>query len=333
MENLQQLPKSTKDRIKGEIYLYENDARRWSGKKLEKICQVCHKKRPSFCLENETLATHCSECKSVNMIDINHNKFLCIICKKKQPSFGLDGKKTHCKDCKKNGMTNNKYKGNKLCVCNSVQPVFNYPDQTEPKYCSKCKLDGMIDIKNKKCVECNITRANSKNPLYRNHCVYCFVNKFPDEKVSRNFKVKERYVKDFLEKEFPNIDITYDKIITNGCSSRRPDFMIDLGYQVLIVEVDENQHSNYNCENKRLMEISKDINHRPLYVIRFNPDKYDKFNKDVFAIHKQTGLLILKETNEFNSRLKKLKNDIQTNFLNTRKEKLLEIKNLFYDCF
>ena len=70
-----------------------------------------------------------------------------------------------------------------------------------------------------------------------------------------------------------------------------------------------------------------------MYVFRFNPDKYDKFNKDVFAIHKQTGLLILKETNEFDSRLKKLKNDIQTNFLNTRKEKLLEIKNLFYDCF
>ena len=294
MENLKQLPKSTKDRIKGEIYIYNNEYRKWTGKKLQRLCN-CLKCRPTFNYPDQTEPKYCVNCKTEEMVDITNINNKCSVCKTKQASFGLNGKKTHCKDCKTEEMVNNKYKGNKLCVCNSVQPVFNYPDQTEPKYCSKCKLDGMIDIKNKKCVECNITRANSKNPLYRNHCVFCFVNKFPDEKVSRNFKVKERYVKDFLEKEFPNIDITYDKIITNGCSSRRPDFMIDLGYQVLIVEVDENQHSNYNCENKRLMEISKDIHHRPLYVIRFNPDKYDKFNKDIFAIHKQTGLLILKE--------------------------------------
>ena len=93
MENLKQLPKSTKDRIKGEIYLYENEARRWSGKKLEKVCIKCFKKRPSFCLENETLATHCSECKSDNMIDINHSKLLCIICKKKTTKFWIRWKK------------------------------------------------------------------------------------------------------------------------------------------------------------------------------------------------------------------------------------------------
>jgi hypothetical protein len=42
------------------------------------------------------------------------------------------------------------------------------------------------------------------------------------------------------------------------------------------VEVDENKHSTYDCscENKRLMLISKDLHHRPIAFIRFNPDGY-----------------------------------------------------------
>ena len=45
---------------------------------------------------------------------------------------------------------------------------------------------------------------------------------------------------------------------------------------VIIIEVDENKHNSYDCicENKRLMQLSKDIGHRPIVFIRFNPDKY-----------------------------------------------------------
>ena len=53
--------------------------------------------------------------------------------------------------------------------------------------------------------------------------------------------------------------------------------LVDLGYQIIIIEIDENQHGNYDCscENKRIMELSQDLQHRPVILIRFNPDKYE----------------------------------------------------------
>ena len=60
--------------------------------------------------------------------------------------------------------------------------------------------------------------------------------------------------------------------------------MVDFGSHIIVIEIDENIHSNYNCicENKRLMEISKDLGHRPIVFIRFNPDSYiDKDGKKI----------------------------------------------------
>ena len=52
-----------------------------------KKCIVCNKKIPNFNLENELVATHCSDCKEENMIDIINKK--CIICKKKKMYFNI----------------------------------------------------------------------------------------------------------------------------------------------------------------------------------------------------------------------------------------------------
>ena len=64
--------------------------------------------------------------------------------------------------------------------------------------------------------------------------------------------------------------------VQDGCSLRRPDLLLDLGSHIIIVEIDENKHTNYDCscENKRLMELSQDLQHRPIVFIRFNPDDY-----------------------------------------------------------
>lgn len=54
--------------------------------------------------------------------------------------------------------------------------------------------------------------------------------------------------------------------------------LLDLGYQIVIIEVDENQHVDYDCscQNKRIMELSQDNWHRLIVFIRFNPDDYKK---------------------------------------------------------
>ena len=92
----------------------------------------------------------------------------------------------------------------------------------------------------------------------------------------RNFKTKEATVVSHVKEKFPVIDWTCDKKIQDGCSRRRPDMLADLGSHVVIIEIDENRHDAYSCEceNRRIMEISKDLGHCPVVFIRFNPDAY-----------------------------------------------------------
>jgi hypothetical protein len=101
---------------------------------------------------------------------------------------------------------------------------------------------------------------------YDGYCVFCYINLFPNKPVASNYKTKERAVVDYVVQQFQHYSWKTDKIVQDGCSRRRPDLLLDLGYQVLIIEVDENQHIDYDCscENKRIMELSQDIGHRSI---------------------------------------------------------------------
>jgi hypothetical protein len=223
--------------------------------------------------------------------------------------------------------------------CNK-QAHYNYNFEKKSIYCSKHKLDNMVNIRSTRCKStfCDIF-VNKKNDGY---CLPCYINLFPDKPKSRNYKTKERQVTDFILQNFNNLTIIIDKKIQNGCSSRRPDILIDLGFQILIIEIDENQHINYDCscENKRIMQLSQDVNHRPIIFIRFNPDDYkDKNNKNItscFGINGNSGILTIKKSKqkEWCERLNTLKNIINywidpTNITN----KTVEIIQLFYDNF
>jgi hypothetical protein len=118
---------------------------------------------------------------------------------------------------------------------------------------------------------------------YDGYCLYCYINLFPDKPVSRNYKTKEYAVVEYVASRYPDLHWIADKIVNGGCSKRRPELLLDLGYQILIVEVDENHHVDYDCscENKRIMELSKDMGHRPMVFIRFNPDEYEKDGESI----------------------------------------------------
>jgi hypothetical protein len=51
-------------------------------------------------------------------------------------------------------------KSKKCIECNTKHPIFNYKYEKKALYCGDCKLKNMIDIKNKKCINCNIKRPN-----------------------------------------------------------------------------------------------------------------------------------------------------------------------------
>ena len=225
----------------------------------------------------------------------------------------------------------------KCIVCKLKIPVFNLPGETKATHCSGCKLENMVNIISPKC-KSNWCDTQISNKKYKGYCLFCFMNLFPNEKVSRNYKTKEVAVCDYIKTEFDDMDWICDKRVNNGCSQRRPDMLLDLGYQVLIIEIDENQHNNYDCscENKRLMELSQDLNHRPIIFIRFNPDDYLDNNKKITSCWSVNGhgICDVKKTkkSEWNERLNILKDTVNY-WINeeNKTNKTIEVIQLFYD--
>jgi hypothetical protein len=307
------------------------------------------KTRPNFNMKGEIKGLYCKLHKLDGMTDVTSKTCICILengtrCTKRS-SFNTEGEKEmlYCGKHKIDGMVDVHHK--QRCVYigeNGIRCKFNPNFNIEGEkrlYCSIHKLDQMIDVRNNTCKsEWCYTRKNEK---YDGYCAYCYINLFPDQCVSRNYKTKERKVVEYITTNFPDFTWTIDKNITGGCSKRRPDLILDLGYQIIITEVDEHQHNKYDCscENKRIMELSQDVGHRPIIFIRFNPDAYT--NKKGEMINScwsfdKNGLCIIKKTkkNEWENRLFTLNEQIQywTNSHNIT-TKTIEIIQLFYDGF
>jgi hypothetical protein len=177
------------------------------------------------------------------------------------------------------------------------------------------------------------------NKKYEGYCLACFVNnpENHDKPAMSNYKTKEKDVVDRITQTFTDFTWVADKRVQDGCSRRRPDLLLDMGSHIIIVEVDENKHTDYDCscENKRLMEISQDLGHRPVVFIRFNPDEYvtDKNITSCWG-QNQHGICVVKKSKntEWTERLSILKQTIDywINLVNIT-NKTVETIQLFYD--
>lgn len=228
-----------------------------------------------------------------------------VLCKehgcKIRPNYNYNGetKGIYCTSHKKPGMCNVKSPTCKEQACNVI-PNFNYEGQNKGIYCISHKHDGMINVCIRRCQTPHCFTSASSN--YEGYCLPCFVHMFPDKPNSRNYKTKERAVVEYILKEFPEKTWTSDKRIADGCSRRRPDLCLDMGSHLIMAEIDENQHMDYDCscENKRLMELSQDVGHRPIVFLRFNPDDYRRADKSVtgcWGLDKK-GICVVKKTKQ-----------------------------------
>jgi len=324
--------------------------------------------------DGELRGKFCSEHKEEGMVDIKHRKCEFEGCSN-QPSYKLetDSSCRFCATHKLEGMTNGKHQ---FCIIEGCKTIAGYNElgQKTPLYCSNHRKDGMIDVRHPLCIEngcdkrpiynykgiktglycvthkkegmidiisprCKSNWCDSFSTLkYDYYCISCYINLFPDKPTTFNYKTKEKSVVDFVMTHFGNFTWISDKRVNDGCSRRRPDLLLDMGSHVLIVEVDENQHNDYDCscENKRLMEISRDIGHRPLIFIRFNPDAYiDKNSQKIsscWTINKKCGVLYVPGSSQkdWNNRLDILRQQILY-WIENIPEKTVEIVQLFYD--
>jgi len=188
---------------------------------------------------------------------------------------------------------------------------------------------------------CKSSWCNTRGyPKYEGYCAPCFVHD-PLNKgkpAMRNYKTKESDVVDRVKQAFKDCDWVADKTVQGGCSRRRPDLLLHMGTHVIIVEIDENKHNAYecSCENRRMMELSRDVNHTKIVFIRFNPDAYEdvktsKKVKSCWTIDERTQVLHVSAANrqQWELRVEKLKQQIQL-WIKNVPTKTVEVIQLFY---
>ena len=238
-------------------------------------CQMCDK-RATYSIDTYP-PTHCSNHKTEDMKDIISS--MCIKCNETQGVFGYNVKELFCVNCKEEGMTNVKAK---LCEqCNQHQPTYNYKNIKPPRFCNGCKLDGMVDIMNPMCTSCELFVVPKKPHL----CLYC------KPESTLRYKTKEFLVVNYLEEN--GINFIHNKSVGFVCGNYRPDILIDAHTHFVIVEIDEDQHKNYDgkCELVRMLNIHQAQGMRCIFI-RYNPDVFRVKNKTK-KVHTSARLDIL----------------------------------------
>jgi hypothetical protein len=294
----------------------------------------------AFC-EHSKRKSRCKECGGSEICEHNKRKEICKECggsafcehginKPRCKECGgsayceHDKVKTRCKECGGSAFCEH---GKHKQICKECGGSAFCKHNKQKRYCKEC--GGSSLCKTEQCE----TRGIKK---YNGYCLPCCIQVCPEIEVSRNYKTKEKDVVDRITIAFPNFTWIADKKIKDGCSQRRPDLLLDMGSHIIIVEVDENQHSEYDCscENKRLMQLSQDVGHRPIVFIRFNPDAYTNPDgllvKSCWKLNK-IGVMSLVKTkeSEWIDRINTLKTQIQY-WIDNPTEKTIEIIQLFY---
>ena len=289
-----------------------------------------HGKRKSRCVscngsqicEHKKVKSRCKLCGGTEICIHEKRKSACKLCD--GSSFCEHGRKSICKQCIGSSFCEHGRQKSQCKQCNGVSICEHIKRKN---YCKKC--GGSSLCKSEWCE----TFGNKK---YDGFCLRCFIHIHPEIHITRNYKTKENDVVDRIKLTFPGLNWVHDKRVQDGYSRRRPDLLLDMGSHVIIIEIDENKHTDYDCscENKRLMEISQDLHHRSIVFIRFNPDQY--INQDgimvesCWELNYLNILQVMKPREpEWRERILVLENQIQF-WIDNPTEKTVEIIELFY---
>ena len=285
----------------------------------------------------------CKECGGSSFCEHGKRKQICKECG--GSAFCEHGKrKTECKECGGSSICEHGRRKDRCKKCGGSSICEHCKNKY---YCKECGGPAFCEHGRRKvsCKECggsSLCKSSWCETLsqkkYEGYCMPCFVNnpENQDKPAMRNYKTKEKDVVDQIRQTFTNFTWVADKKVQDGCSRRRPDLLLDMGSHIIIVEIDENKHTDYecSCEHKRLMELSQDLQHRPIIFIRFNPDDYTNQDgilvKSCWKLNKLGIIHIAKsKQKEWEERIISLKQQIQY-WIDNPTEKTIEIIELFY---
>ena len=253
------------------------------GKTVGVCCKVCktpemidvkNKKcscgnRPSFNLPGKS-AIYCKQCKTDDMVNVVDKKCPC----GKQPSFNFPEKTIgmYCKDCKTSDMID---VVNKKCSCGK-RPSYNLPGETISVCCKECKTHEMINVKSKLCPGYNGDKCPSGYQLVSG-CQYCLSCDPNDSRRETHKKYENAFFKhiqgkiDIHRREFK---VDYDPNETTKKFARLDGIVFGDGI-IVCMEVDENGHETYECEESRThmvtAELLQQYPHTDVCWVRVNP--------------------------------------------------------------
>ena len=228
-----------------------------------KICEFAGcQTQPTFGYSWTKIARFCAVHKADDMLDVI-NKICEFTGCQIQPRYGLPGSKpSRCAKHRQSGMINSP---RRRCLEPNCRELAIYGMDTH-EHCERHKLEDEINIMERECTSCHLLGIVDAKGL----CDTCDPITFQRVRLA-----KQNAVEHFLRAA--NVPLTsVDKTIDGGvCGKERPDFFIDCGTHVLIIEVDENQHSGRpcECEQTRMVNISQS-NGIKTFFLRYNPDKY-----------------------------------------------------------
>jgi hypothetical protein len=201
--------------------------------------------------------------------------------------FGILGTKaTRCSCHRDNGMI---YKPSTRCAvrgCNSLGTIQD-PRSAVTRYCDRHvseASEGSYALVTDKCVICGLVDVLDGE----GNCPTCDPNRLRHS--------KELRIRDVLDDTDDLCDYVHDRSI-GGLTAllERPDFLFVLPTHIVIVEVDEYQHTHGytpECDRARMINISQAVA-MPTTFIRYNPDSYSVAGKKGDAVsHKREEALV-----------------------------------------
>ena len=125
---------------------------------------------------------------------------------------------------------------------------------------------------------------------------------------TKDSRTKEINIVDIIKNQFKNINWICNKPLK---CLYRPDMYAIINNNILMIEIDENQHKNYDqiLEEERIDTIYEELNKKNMTIIRINPDAYTDSNN---IFHNS----ITEDNNEFNLRMNIIIKNINENIKN-----------------
>lgn len=227
--------------------------------KLDGMINVVDKKcpcgkQPSFNFSSKTIGICCKSCKLDGMIEVVNRKCIC----GKRPSLNFPGEEIAvcCKSCKTLGMIN---VNDKKCSCGKI-PIFGSPGDKIAVCCKLCKTEEMINIKNKICPGYGGIVCPISTQLYNgfSFCISCDPNDVRRKKYKRFEETFFDYIQDKLEVHKREFRVSFDPNETSKKFAKLDGVVF--GDDVIIcLEVDENGHQNYDCDEHRMHLVTAEL--------------------------------------------------------------------------